>query len=160
MTKKKELWLETLKVYMRQDSSNVGPTIPYLVGAYYAYDNTIDLSTSECIRHIMEEIVNSEAQEIVIVQYCSTLKKYVLTLSQGKGFSYKNIKERIYFHNCTHNIYFTFPLELSQLSEVLYSFYGEAIQQHLFSCDRETHEWREFSEKELEEINLALQQMQ
>ena len=157
-TGKKELWSEILEVYMNQNNTNVGVTIPDLVGGYYEYSCLIDLETSGCIKQILQEIINSNLPEVVIIQYCSNLKQYVLTLAKN-GFRYRNIKGRIFFHNCTHDIRFEFPDEIDELAEVLYSFYRSPIINKQFSCNRETGEWCKFSDKELKELQLSFDRM-
>ncbi len=55
---------------------SLGPTIPYIIGAYKIY-NGYEISIGE----LLDEVINSKAEEIGLIQKCPDIGEYVLYLN-------------------------------------------------------------------------------
>ena len=121
-----------------------------MIGAYYCFDNTIDLSSSRCIAQLLEDITASQKDMVVLVQKCGNIHNYVLNPFKGTHPQENKLNDKIFLN--------TYDRELNQhrvsahdLAEYLYKLHREEIMEHKFSFRNEA--WHPLSDTELRHIN-------
>lgn len=133
----KPLWKQILSEEgKRLFQLKVGPTIPFLVGAYYHKRllSDDDLNSRASLRKVFHEITTTEPGAVGIT-ICPHLGVEVVRITTSPG----------------HN-----PLFASNLDEYidnLWERYGRYISSRKFSIDTADHSWREFDETEKEQLN-------
>ena len=85
---KKELWHEMLTTYCSR-MHYTGLTLPNMIGAYYYYCKfnyeDYDLSSSNCVFRVLDDISNSLKDMGVLIRYCGHIRKYVLSPLEDKN---------------------------------------------------------------------------
>ncbi|MDR1349018.1 MAG: hypothetical protein LBJ63_11455 [Prevotellaceae bacterium] len=77
---KKSFWYELIDKAIKDDKMGVdyGFSIPFLVGVYNKMkNNTIDLNSSECIRALLQNIVDTEDIPVYLY-YCTTVEACII----------------------------------------------------------------------------------
>lgn len=146
----KELWHEMLTTYCRLMRYENGITLPNMVGAYYCNDKNIDLSSSKCIAHVLNEITNSQKDIDVLIQKCGNIHNYVLSIFKGKHLQLPKLNDKIFLsmydiHLDQHRS------SVNNLAEYLYSLHHEEIIAKKFSVTDGV--WHSLSNTELRYIN-------
>lgn len=129
---KKELWYEMLTTYRNRLKYENGITLPNMIGAYYHYDNTIDLSSSQCVVRVLNDILASPQDVGVLINKCCNINNYVLSLLEETHLGHPNLNGRIFI-----NLY---DLDLKnhissidELGEYLYTLHRKEIVDRKFS---------------------------
>lgn len=128
----KELWHEMLTAYCRLMHYENGITLPNMIGAYYCYDNTINLSSSQCVIHLLNEILTSQKDMEVLIQKCGKIKNYVFSPLEERCTKLPNLNNKI-FVNLYDNNLFNHLSNVNELGEYLYSLYHKEIIAKKFS---------------------------
>ena len=129
---KNELWHEMLTTYCRLMHFKNGITLPNMIGAYYYYDNTIDLSSSQCVIRLLNDIIASQKDVKVLIQKGGNIQNYVLSLLEKSGTELPNLNNKIFvnmYDRCLHNNLSS----VNELGEYLYSLYSKEIIANKFS---------------------------
>ena len=148
---KKELWHEMLTTYCRLMHYENGITLPNMIGAYYLYDSSIDLSSNQCVVHVLNEIVFSKNDVNVLIQRCGRINNYVLSLLKEKHSKLDNLNDKI-FIGMYDNYYLKKHLSsVEELGEYLYSVHREEIIDKRFSITEGV--WNPLSDFEERHIN-------
>ncbi len=146
---KKELWHEMLTSYCNLMHYE-GLTIPNIIGAYYCYDNTIDLSSSKCVAQLLEDITRSQKDMDVLIQKCRNIHNYVLMPFKYRHLQQDKLNDKIFF-----NIYDSdlkqHGSNVRELAEFLYHIHCEEILAKKFSFTDGV--WHTLSSIELRHIN-------
>ena len=147
---KKELWHEMLTTYCRLMHYENGITIPNMIGAYYCFDDTIDLASSECIVRVLDDITASQKEMEVLIQRCCNIGNYVLSPLKCKHHQHPKVNPKIYL-----NMYDThlrkYRSDLGEIAEYLYSLHRDEIKAKEFSLTDNI--WHSLSNIELGYIN-------
>lgn len=147
---KKELWFEMLTTYVRLMHYENGITIPNMIGAYYCYDDSIDLSSSQCIIRVLNDIVASPNTSGVLINKCGGIHNYVLSELKEKDPQTPNHHGRLFVNMYDHNLS-THLSDVEMLGEYLYSIHQAPIVNKTFSITNGI--WNSFSEIEYGYIN-------
>lgn len=153
---KKELWYEMLTTYCRSMHYENGITLPNMIGAYYYYDNTIDLSSSQCIVSMLNEIINSQKDMGVLINRCSAIENYVLSLFKEKHSGNPNLKDKIFLNLYRSEIH-SHLSSVDELGEYLYSLHHEEIMNKRFSFTNKI--WTSFSDIEMKHIHNIIESL-
>lgn len=145
----KELWHEMLTTYC-YEMHYEGLTLPNMIGAYYCFDNTIDLSSSRCIVQLLEDITASQKDMVVLIQKCGNIHNYVLNSFNGTHPQENKLNNKI-FLNINDRELNQHRLSIHDLAEYLYKLHREEIMEHKFSFRDEV--WHPLSDIELGHIN-------
>ena len=136
MGAKKPLWMQILSTEGKQIFGlTTGPSIPFVVGVYYHYNQLSDeyLETDICLQKIFSEILGQN-HCMAGVTICPGLGVHVLRNAMSE--CHNPITEA----NCDSMI------------EKLWGEYGRFITERRFSIDKVDHHWRAFDENEIEKI--------
>ena len=144
-----DLWYEMLTTYC-YEMHYEGLTLPNMIGAYYCFDNTIDLSSSKCAAQLLEDITRSQKGIEVLIQKCGNIRHYVLKPFKGKHPQQNKLNDKILL-----NIYDSdlkqHSSNVDDLAEYLYSLHREEISTKNFSFTNDA--WHPLSNVELGHIN-------
>jgi len=88
MNSKLPLWY-SLIIELKKERLTIGPTIPYLIGAYKTVNKPFAISR-EGMEAFLETVINSQVDKVPILQKCPELREYVIGLEK------KEIAERYY----------------------------------------------------------------
>ena len=148
---KKELWYEMLTTYRNMMCYRNGITLPNMIGAYYLYDNSINLSSSQCIVRLLKDILTSSKDINVLISKCGNINNYVLSvLNEKPNPQHPNISNRIFVNMYDSNLK-THLSGVDELGEYLYSIYLKEISSKRFSVTDGV--WNHFSDIEIKCIN-------
>jgi len=147
---KKELWYEMLTTYVRLMGYENGITLPNMIGAYYCYDNSINLSSRQCVVDVLNDILASKKNIGVLVNKCVNVGNYVLSVLEETDSKHPNINNRI-FVNMYDSDLKRCLLNVNELGEYLYSLYHKEISSERFSVTDGV--WNHFSDVEIKCIN-------
>ena len=147
---KKEFWHEMLTTYVTYMGYKNGITVPNMVGAYYIYDKSIDLLSSQCVARMLNDILASSKGYGVLTQKCRDIRNYVLSLMEENTIKLPNINGRLFANMYDPNLVKYFS-DVNILGEYLYSLYREEIMSTRFSLTRDV--WNTFSDVEIGCIN-------
>ena len=150
---KRELWYEMLTTYCRLMHYENGITLPNMIGAYYCFDNTIDLASSGCIVRVLNDITASQKEMEVLIQRCRNIGNYVLSTLKGEHPQLPNINPKIYLNMYDTNL-LKYSSDVNHIAEYLYSLHCEEIKAKKFSFTNKT--WHHFSDIELRHINYII----
>lgn len=151
-TPKTELWLNMLTTYVSKMKYENGITIPNLIGAYYEYDNKINLKTSDCVKLVLQEIIDSLATKCVLIQECPEIRQYVISIYKCEIENNNNIQGRIFFNLYDKRISAN-GCDIDSVATYLYEIYCQPIQNKLFSYSAAQSSWNKFSEHETKLIH-------
>ena len=149
---KKELWHEMLTTYCKE-MRYTGLTLPNMIGAYYCFDNTIDLSSSKCIVQLLEDITASQKDMVVLIQKCVNIRNYVLMPFNGVHPQENKLNDKI-FLNMNDRELNQHRFSVHDLAEYLYKLHQEEIMEHKFSF--KDKDWHPLSNIELGHINAII----
>lgn len=155
----KELWYEMLTTYRRLMHYGHGITLPNMVGAYYCYDNSIDLSSSQCVVRVLNDILVSQRDMCVLISKCNDIKHYVLSelREDDKHPQQPNLGGRIFVNLYDTNLQNALS-DINELGEYLYSIHRKEIIANKFSVTNDI--WNQFSAIEMQYINNIIESMQ
>ena len=146
---KKELWHEMLTTYCKK-REYTGLTLPNMIGAYYCFDDSIDLSSSKCIVQLLEDITASQKDMVVLIQKCVNIRNYVLMPFNGVHPQENKLNDKI-FLNMNDRELNQHRFSVHDLAEYLYKLHQEEIMEHKFSF--KDKDWHPLSNIELGHIN-------
>ena len=146
---KKELWHEMLTTYCRLMRYENGITLPNMIGAYYSYDSSIDLSSSQCVIRVLSDILSSPKNVGVLINKCNNIHNYILSITD-RCLNNPNISNKIFVGLYDSNLQTTFP-SVNELGEYLYSIHREEIIGKNFSVTNGV--WSPLSDIEKRFIN-------
>lgn len=127
-----------------------GITLPNMIGAYYCFDSTIDLSSSECVARVLNDITASQKEMEVLIQVCGNISNYVLSPLKGEHTQLPKVTPKIYLNLYDTNLR-KYSSSVNHIAEYLYSLHCEEIKAHKFSVTDKT--WHLLSDLELGYIN-------
>lgn len=148
--KRKELWHEMLTTYCHLMHYKNGITIPNMIGAYYYYDKTIDLSSAQSVVRVLNDIVVNQNDMEVLIQKCGNIQNYVLSPLEKNGTNLPNLHNKIFVNLYDRNL-FNHLSSVNELGEYLYSLYHKEIIAKKFSITDGV--WHPLSNTEIEHIN-------
>lgn len=146
---RKELWYEMLTTYLHLMHYENGLTFPNMIGAYYIYDPSIDLLSSQCVVRVLEDIMDSQKNTEVLIQKCRNIQNYVLSTYKGHPQQPK-LNDKIYIGMYDNNLK-QHSSSLKELAEYLYSIHHKEIIAKKFSVTNEV--WHTLSNIEIRYIN-------
>lgn len=147
---KKELWHEMLTTYCHLMRYENGITVPNMIGAYYRYNNTIDLSSSECVVQVLNDITNSQKGVKVLIHKCNRIHNYVLSIFKGNQPEKHKLNDKIYLGLNSPELH-KHCQSVDTLGEHLYKVHRKEIVEQKFSITNEV--WHSLSNIELGHIN-------
>lgn len=130
---KKELWHDMLTTYCRLMHYENGITVPNMIGAYYLYDSSIDLSSSRCVIRVLSEMIASKNNVNVLIQRCGRINNYVLSLLEEKHPKLGNLNNKIFIGMYDNYCLKKHLSSVDELGEYLYSVHREEIIDKRFS---------------------------
>ena len=152
---KNELWHEMLTTYCRLMRYENGITLPNMIGAYYCYDSSIDLSSSQCVVRVLNDILSSPKNVGVLINKCNNIHNYILSITDS-CLNIPNINYRIFVGLYDLNLQ-TKLSGVDEIGEYLYSIYREEIIDKKFSVTDGV--WNEFSAIEIQHINNIIESL-
>lgn len=147
---RKELWYEMLTTYLHLMHYENGITLPNMIGAYHIYDPSIDLSSSQCVVRVLEDIIDSQNNMKVLIQRCANIHNYVLSLLDEKHPQLYNLNDKIFIGMYDDNLKEHIS-SVDDLAECLYSIHYKEIITKKFSVT--DGNWNYLSDIEIEYIN-------
>lgn len=147
---KKELWHEMLTTYCHLMRYENGITVPNMIGAYYRHDTTIDLSSSECVVQVLNDITDSSKDVKVLIHKCSRIHNYVLSIFKGNQSEEHKLNDKIYLGLNSPELH-KHCESVDALGEYLYKVHREEIIKKQFSVMNNA--WHPLSNVELGHIN-------
>lgn len=148
----KELWSEMLTTYCRLMHYENGVTLPNMIGAYYSYDSSIDLSSSQCVIRVLNDILSSQKNIGVLINKCNDIHNYILSKTD-RHLNNPNINDKIFVGLYDKNLHEHLS-NVDKLGEHLYSIHREEIMLKKFSF--KNGNWSEFSAIEIQYINSII----
>ncbi len=148
----KELWSEMLTTYCRLMHYENGVTLPNMIGAYYSYDSSIDLSSSQCVIRVLNDILSSQKNIGVLINKCNDIHNYILS-KIDRHLNNPNINDKIFVGLYDKNLHEHLS-NVDKLGEHLYSIHREEIMLKKFSF--KNGNWSEFSAIEIQYINSII----
>lgn len=150
---KKELWHEMLTTYCSR-MHYTGLTLPNMIGAYYYYCKfnyeDYDLSSSNCVFRVLDDISNSLKDMGVLIRYCGHIRKYVLSPLEDKNMQHPKLNDRIFLQMYDLHLQ-TNSSSMEDLAEYLYSLHQKEIMEKNFSLKNGI--WQPLSNIEREYID-------
>ena len=144
----KELWHEMLTTFCRLMRYENGITLPNMIGAYYCYDNSFDLSSSQ---------IASQRDVKVLIQKCGNIQNYVFSLLEKSGTGLPNLNNKIFVN--MYDLYLYNNLSsVNELGEYLYSLHHKEIIANNFSVTDGV--WHSLSNTEIGHINNIINSLQ
>ena len=143
-------WYKLIKRLNAEHLITLGPTIPYIVGAY----EINDAEDSMTIHDLLYEILNSETDEVALIQKCPDIGKHIIYL-KDRNFCTRFMQKEISFHNkkrekrlfVTQNA-LGLGATLEDVIQSLNNEYEKYIKEHKFSWDKNKLSWTEFTEEQ------------
>ena len=155
MNSKTFYWKELIHYWVNVEKRN-GLSIPFILGASTVIDSTYKIEESS-VGDLLNEIKNSDGDEIIVLEHCSDIGEYVLGLENPRnrknGLVIKNEKTgrpKIIATISTEVLGKTFDEIVSSLSKKYLCY----LHQGNFS--RINLQWTKFSENDLKMINYIL----
>lgn len=150
---KKELWHEMLTTYCCK-MHYTGLTLPNMIGAYYYYYQSnhkdYNLSSSECVFHVLDDITNSIKDMGVLIRYCGHIREYVLSCLEDKNKQHPKLNDKIFLQMYLPRLEMN-SSSIENLAEYLYSLHQKEIMEKNFSLKNGI--WQPLSNIELEYID-------
>lgn len=153
---KKELWHEMLTTYVCLMNYKNGITVPNMIGAYYNFNNSIDLSSSQCVVNVLNDILASQKSISVLINKCTNVNNYILSVLEKTDPRHPNINERIFVNMYDSNLKKCL-CDVNELGENLYSLHYKEITSRRFSLNNGT--WSQFSDIEIQHINNIIKSL-
>jgi hypothetical protein len=132
-----------------------GLSIPFILGSRTVLEKEFFVS-KRCVQELLEEIGNSDDEEVIVLQYCAHICEYILGLADPNDFP-----KGIHIQNGTGKtkLIATFSTQIlgktfDEIKDRLANNYNECISNENFS--RINLKWAPFSESDKETICLAL----
>ena len=141
-----------LTTYCRLMRYENGITLPNMIGAYYRYDSSIDLSSSQCVISVLNDILSSPKNVGVLINKCNNIHNYILSITD-RSLNNPNISDKIFVGLYDSNLQTTFP-SINELGEYLYSIHREEIMLKKFSFKNGI--WSVFSNIEIKHIKSII----
>ena len=138
-----------LTTYCRLMRYENGITLPNMIGAYYSYDSSIDLYSSQCVIRVLNDILSSPKNVGVLINKCNNIYNYILSIT-GRSLNNPNISDKIFVGLYDSNLQTTLS-SVNELGEHLYSFYRKEIINKKFSVTDGI--WNPLSDIEIGYIN-------
>lgn len=129
-----------------------GVTLPNMIGAYYSYDSSIDLSSSQCVIRVLNDILSSQKNICVLINKCNDIHNYILSKTD-RHLNNPNINDKIFVGLYDKNLHEHLS-NVDKLGEHLYSIHREEIMLKKFSF--KNGNWSEFSAIEIQYINSII----
>lgn len=129
-----------------------GLTLPNMIGAYYSYDSSIDLSSSQCVIRVLNDILSSQKNIGVLINKCNDIHNYILAKTD-RHLNNPNINDKIFVGLYDKNLHEHLS-NVDKLGEHLYSIHREEIMLKKFSF--KNGNWSEFSAIEIQHINSII----
>jgi hypothetical protein len=84
-------WFRLIDTLKKNRLINIGPTIPYLIGAR-RYKEEVYNSPSDSISNLISDIINSDDEYVGVIQYCDTIENVVIGIihRDSIGEAYEN----------------------------------------------------------------------
>lgn len=152
---KKELWHEMLTTYRNLMRYENGITLPNMIGAYYLYDSSIDLSSCQCVVRVLKEILDSRKAIGVLINRCNDIHNYILSIAD-KHLNNPVLKDRIFGGLYDKNLQEHLS-NVDKLAEHLYSIHREEIILKKFSF--RDGNWQKLSVIEIQHINNIIKSL-
>lgn len=150
---KKELWHEMLTTYLSK-MHYTGLTLPNIIGAYYyCYQSNhkdYDLSSSECVFMVLDDITNSLKDMRVLIRYCGHIRKYVFSCLEDKNMQHPKLNDKIFLQMYDSHLEMN-SSSMEDLAEYLYSLHQKEIMEKNFSLKNGI--WQPLSNIEREYID-------
>lgn len=146
-----------LTTYCRLMHYDNGITLPNLIGAYYCYDNSFDLSSSQSVVCVLNDIIVNQNDIDVLIQYCGNIKNYVLSPLEKRGTNLPNLHNKIFINLYDRNL-LNHLSNVNELGEYLYSLYHKEIIEKKFSVTNGV--WHPLSNTEIEHINNIINSLE
>lgn len=143
--------LTTYKNKMRYSN---GLSIPNMIAAYYLRDSSLDLNSPQCVRQVMEDVIRSKSGKCVLIQKCSSLGQYVMSIFEPNGAP--NIDNRIFYNLYDSTFLMEGNTDLNYLVTKLYDMYGAQIRLKRFSFTGFDQTWNELNDIERAEIQTII----
>ena len=106
-----------------------GITVPNMIGAYYNFNNSIDLSSSQCVVNVLNDILASQKSISVLINKCTNVNNYILSVLEKTDPRHPNINERIFVNMYDSNLKKCL-CDVNELGENL----KKAFVEHLHNC--------------------------
>lgn len=151
--KHKDLWLEILTTYVKRFGFT-SITIPNMIAVYSQSDNNLDLTSYQCVKKILQDMVTTESVYRVLIQKCPEIQQY--TFSIFRGVDQNNIDGRIFFNMYDEYLKVNGEYTIEGVAKKLYEIYKGPILSNLFSYDKYNRTWRELNAIEAEAIKEIL----
>ena len=152
---KKELWHEMLTTYCRFMHYKNGITLPNMIGAYYYYDSSIDLSSSQCVVRVFRDILESQKPFGVLINKCNDIHNYILSITD-RQLNNPVLKDRLFCGLYDKELQEHLS-NVDKLGEHLYSIHREEITLKKFSFRDKN--WCELSASEVQHINNIIKSL-
>lgn len=152
--KYKDIWLEILTTYVKRFGFT-SITIPNMIAAYYQSDNELDLTSYQCVKTILQDMVSSESDYRVLIQKCPEIQQYTFSIFRGIG--QNTIDGRIFFNMYDEYLKVNGEYTIEGIAKKLYEIYKEPILSNLFSYDKYSKTWRDLNAIEAEVIKEILE---
>lgn len=148
------LWYRIMKAF-REEGIYSNLTIPFFLGIYRMDKRISDLSSPQCIKDLLEEIINTFSEdEIPGIFKCEDIFEWVVSTQcpQVKYSSLTNASGRSIFIN----LELTNILEptIDNVSRFFWEVYSDCLQNTHFS--KRGNDWRSYSPEELKIITKVL----
>lgn len=154
------VWYSLIKHFKEENAISNGLTIPFLLGAIALLNKEIKLNENS-ISSLLYEIAESETELNPVLQKCTDIKEYVISL-RTKEFCRANFKSELVFKNTVgENSLFvsqnaaSLGKNIDEISENLEKIYASALRNKKYSWKGFGETWEEFNEKEIELINSS-----
>lgn len=161
------LWRYVIENLKQKTPYNLGVSVPYMVGVYYKKGLIQNLESSECIRTILQEMVDTiQPNEEAAIFLCDSYTPNVPMIQMLKNRNLDDIKKiktrKSYLTNQRGEPviylqldYFPKPYDIDTLTAFFWRNYSAPIQRKTFSvkpslteqADGTHHEWGEIKEK-------------
>lgn len=152
---KKELWYEMLTSFCRAMHYENGITLPNMIGAYHIYDPSIDLSSSQCVIRVFNDITASHKDTGVLIQKCRNINNYVLSVHEGH-IQLPKLNRKIFLGLYEKELQ-QHNSNINELAEHLYNLHYREITSLKFSITNNV--WLPFANAEIKHINDIIQSL-
>lgn len=146
-------WYTLIRYLKRIGTIENGLTIPYLYGAYRRLGIEIN-----SIEYLLNEILNSPAPFLPVIERCDIIHKDVLQLEMAKEVK-KNRKDQvqIFSENGDNILVISYNTKLGntvkQVSNALSGLYQKQIDKENYSWNNDIEDWQKFTDFDKECID-------
>lgn len=147
-------WYRLIDTLKTHQLINIGPTIPYLIGARRHNDSKFSSISNE-VQTLLTEMEDSEDEYIGIIQYCDTIQQVVIgvcpsaTIDEQFNFAVKatNKQGRISLISTLDRD--KYGNTMIEVAKSLATIYSNPIKAHNYSWDPLFEEWGPIFKNEL-----------